>query len=322
VNSNKKIAVLSSGGDAPGMNAAIRAVVRKGIYHNIEMYGVLHGFEGLIRGDIQEMKIGSVADIVHRGGTILKTARSEEMFTLEGQKKAANQLLEKGIDALIVIGGDGSYRGAQKLAELGIKVVGVPGTIDNDIVGTDQTIGFDTAVNTVVDAVSKLRDTATSHERAFIVEVMGRHCGDIALRSGLAIGAESILIPEISFNLEEISEKLLRGYRRGKRHSIIIVAEGSGAVADISAKLKDYSGFECRVTILGHIQRGGAPTASDSVLGATMGGKAVEVLLEGKSEVMISHINNDIIDRPLSLAFTPKPPFNPKLYNLANELAI
>ncbi len=322
MNSNKKIAVLSSGGDAPGMNAAIRAVVRKGIYHNIEMYGVLHGFEGLIRGDIQEMKIGSVADIVHRGGTILKTARSEEMFTLEGQKKAANQLLEKGIDALIVIGGDGSYRGAQKLAELGIKVVGVPGTIDNDIVGTDQTIGFDTAVNTVVDAVSKLRDTATSHERAFIVEVMGRHCGDIALRSGLAIGAESILIPEISFNLEEISEKLLRGYRRGKRHSIIIVAEGSGAVADISAKLKDYSGFECRVTILGHIQRGGAPTASDSVLGATMGGKAVEVLLEGKSEVMISHINNDIIDRPLSLAFTPKPPFNPKLYNLANELAI
>ena len=320
--SNNKIAVLSSGGDAPGMNAAIRAVVRKGIYHNLEVYGVLHGFEGLIRGDIQEMRLGSVADIVHRGGTVLKTARSDEMFTLEGQKKAANQLLEKSIDALIVIGGDGSYRGAQKLAELGIKVVGIPGTIDNDIVGTDQTIGFDTAVNTVVDAVSKLRDTATSHERAFIVEVMGRHCGDIALYSGLAIGAESILIPEIQFDLEEISEKLLRGHRRGKRHSIIIVAEGSGDIAEISSKLKEYSGFDCRVTILGHIQRGGAPTASDSVLGATMGGKAVEALLEGKSEVMISYINNDTIVRPLDLAFGPKPPFNPKLYNLANELAI
>ncbi|KUO67021.1 MAG: ATP-dependent 6-phosphofructokinase [Gracilibacter sp. BRH_c7a] len=320
--SNKKVAVLSSGGDAPGMNAAIRAVVRKGIYHNLIVYGVFHGFEGLIRGDIQEMKVGSVADIVHRGGTILKTARSDEMFTIEGQQKAANQLLERGIEALIVIGGDGSYRGAQTLAELGIKVVGIPGTIDNDIVGTDQTIGFDTAVNTVVDAVSKLRDTATSHERAFIVEVMGRNCGDIALRSGLAIGAESILIPEIPFNLEEIGEKLLRGYRRGKHHSIIIVSEGSGDIKEISTKLKEYSGFDSRVTILGHIQRGGAPSASDSVLGATMGGKAVEVLLEGKSEVMISYINNDIIDRPLDLAFGPRPPFNPELYNLANELAI
>ena len=320
--SNKKIAVLTSGGDAPGMNAAIRAVVRKSIYHDLKVYGVYHGFEGLIRGEIHEMKLGSVADIVHRGGTILKTARSNEMYTAEGQKKAANQLLDIGIEDLIVIGGDGSYRGAQKLAELGIKVVGVPGTIDNDIVGTDQTIGFDTAVNTVVDAVSKLRDTATSHERAFIVEVMGRNCGDIALRSGLAIGAESILIPEIAFDLEEISEKLLRGFRRGKNHSIIIVAEGAGDIYEISSKLKETSGFDSRVTILGHIQRGGAPSASDAVLGATMGGKAVEVLLEGKSEVMISHINNDTVDRPLDIAFSPKPPFNTKLYNLANELAI
>lgn len=320
--SNNKIAVLTSGGDAPGMNSAIRAVVRKGIYHNLRVYGVLHGYEGLLHGEIQEMKIGSVADIVHRGGTILKTARCDEMFSEAGQKKAAQQLLDKGIGALVVIGGDGSYRGAQALAGLGIQVVGIPGTIDNDVVGTDLTIGFDTAVNTVVDAVSKLRDTATSHERAFIVEVMGRKCGDIALRAGLAIGAESILIPEIAFNLEEISEKLLRGYRRGKNHSIIIVAEGAGNVWDIAAQVKEHSGFDNRVTILGHIQRGGAPSASDSVLGATMGGKAVEALLEGKSEVMISISDNEIVDRPLKIAFGPKDRFDRKLYDLANELAI
>lgn len=317
-----KIAVLTSGGDAPGMNSAVRAVVRKGIYHDLKVFGVYHGYEGLIHGEIHEMKLGSVADIVHRGGTILKTARSDEMFTEAGQKKAAASLKEREIEALVVIGGDGSYRGAQKLAQLGIKVVGIPGTIDNDIVGTELTIGFDTAVNTVVDAVSKLRDTATSHERAFIVEVMGRNCGDIALRSGLAIGAESILIPEIPYDLEEISEKLLRGYRRGKNHSIIIVAEGAGKVLDIAAKLKEHSGFDNRVTILGHIQRGGAPSASDAVLGATMGGKAVDALLEGKSEVMISVTQNQVLDRPLEIAFGPRPPFDRKLYELANQLAI
>ncbi|NLI93657.1 MAG: 6-phosphofructokinase [Peptococcaceae bacterium] len=318
----QKIAVLTSGGDAPGMNSAIRAVVRKGIYHDIKVYGVFHGYEGLIRGEMHEMKLGSVADIVHRGGTILKTARSEEMYTESGQKKAAQQLMDKEIEALVVIGGDGSYRGAQSLSKLGINVVGLPGTIDNDIVGTDLTIGFDTAVNTVVDAVSKLRDTATSHERTFLVEVMGRNCGDIALRSGLAIGAESILIPEIPFDLEEVSEKLLRGYRRGKNHSIIIVAEGAGNIWDISSKLKEVSGLDNRVTILGHIQRGGSPSALDSLLGATMGGKAVEVLIEGKTEVMISYYNNQVIERPLSIAFGPRDPFDQKLYDLANELAI
>jgi len=322
MNATHKIAVLTSGGDAPGMNAAVRAVVRKGIYHQLKVYGVYHGYEGLIHGEIHEMKLGSVADIVHRGGTILKTARSEEMFTEAGQKKAAQHLLDKGIDALVVIGGDGSYRGAQTLSQLGINVVGIPGTIDNDIVGTDLTIGFDTAVNTVVDAVSKLRDTATSHERAFMVEVMGRNCGDIALKAGLAIGAESILIPEIPFNLEEVSEKLIRGYRRGKNHSIIIVSEGAGDIWNIAGKLQEYSGFDSRVTILGHIQRGGAPSAMDAVLGATMGGKAVEVLLEGKSDVMMCYLNNQIIDRPFSIAFGPKQPFDRQLYDLANELAI
>ncbi|HHV64165.1 MAG TPA: 6-phosphofructokinase [Peptococcaceae bacterium] len=319
---DKKIAVLTSGGDAPGMNAAIRAVVRKGIYHDLKVYGVYHGFEGLINGEIQEMQLGSVADIVHRGGTILKTARCPEMYEEAGQKKAAQQLLDKGINALVVIGGDGSFRGALALAKNGIRVFGIPGTIDNDITGTDLTIGFDTAVNTVVEAVSKIRDTATSHERAFIVEVMGRNCGAIALRSGLAIGAESILLPEVPFDLQEISDKLLRGFRRGKNHSIIIVAEGAGNIWEIAEKLKEYSGFDNRVTILGHIQRGGSPSAFDSFLGALMGGKAIEVFLEGKSEVMISFSNNDVIAKPLKTAFEPKEPFNYKLYDLASELAI
>jgi 6-phosphofructokinase 1 len=322
VSLNNKIAVLTSGGDAPGMNSAIRAVVRKGIYHNLKVYGVYHGYEGLINGEIKEMELGSVADIIHRGGTILKSARCPEMFKETGQKKAAQQLLEKGIDALVVIGGDGSYRGALTLTQYGIRIIGIPGTIDNDIVGTDLTIGYDTAVNTVVEAVSKLRDTATSHERAFIVEVMGRNCGAIALRSGLAIGAESILLPEVPFDLQEISEKLLRGFRRGKNHSIIIAAEGVGDIWQIAKKLKEYSGFDNRVTILGHIQRGGSPSAFDSLLGAMMGAKAVEVLLEGKSEVMISFSHNEVVAKPLSAAFGPKEPFNFKLYNLASELAI
>lgn len=318
----RRIAVLTSGGDAPGMNAAIRAVVRKCIYHNLRIFGVYRGYDGLLNGEITEMNISSVADIVHRGGTVLRTARCEEMFATEGQQKAAEQLKDKGIDSLIVIGGDGSYRGAAKIAEYGIKIVGIPGTIDNDIVGTDLTIGFDTAVNTVVDAVSKLRDTASSHERTFIVEVMGRNCGEIALKSGLAIGAESILVPEIPFDLAEISEKLLRGYRRGKNHSIIISAEGAGDVWNIAENLKQHSGFETRVTILGHIQRGGAPSAADAVLGAMMGGKAVDVLLEGQSDIMITHHLNAIVDRPLAVAFGPKKPFNKKLYELANQLAI
>jgi len=317
-----KIAVLTSGGDAPGMNAAIRAVVRKGIYHNLKVFGVYHGYEGLIKGDIRPMDLGSVGDIIHRGGTILRTARSLEMFSEEGQHKAASQLKDRGIGALVVIGGDGSYRGAQKLARLGINVVGIPGTIDNDIVGTDMTIGFDTAVNTVINAISKIRDTATSHERTFLVEVMGRNCGDIALRAGLAIGAESILIPEIEYDLKEVGEKLIRGFKRGKNHSIIIVAEGAGNIMDISTRLKEYTGFDNKVTILGHVQRGGAPTAFDSVLAATMGGKAIDVIREGKSEVMISLCDNKIVDKPLHIAFEGKKPFQRHLYDLANELSI
>lgn len=319
---SRRLAVLTSGGDAPGMNAAIRAVVRKGIYHGFTVFGVSRGYEGLLNGEIAEMNLSSVADIVHRGGTILRTARCEEMFAVEGQAKAAAQLKAQRIDSLVVIGGDGSYRGAAKIAEHGIHIVGIPGTIDNDIAGTDLTIGFDTAVNTVVEAVRKLRDTASSHERIFIVEVMGRNCGDIALKSGLAIGAESIIVPEIPFELNEISEKLLRGFNRGKNHSIIICAEGAGDVWNIANNLKENAGLETRVTILGHIQRGGTPSAADAILGATMGGKAIDVLLEGKSEVMISHYLNEIVERPLQVAFGPKKPFDNKLYELANQLAI
>ncbi|MDR1960794.1 MAG: 6-phosphofructokinase, partial [Gracilibacteraceae bacterium] len=297
----QKIAVLTSGGDAPGMNAAVRAVVRKGIFHELEVYGIFHGYEGLLRGNIRRMELGSVADIIHRGGTMLQTARCQEMMTEAGQAKAAAALREQGIAGLVVIGGDGSYRGAQSLARHGIKVVGVPGTIDNDILGTELTIGFDTAVNTVIDAISKLRDTASSHERAFIVEVMGRNCGDIALRAGLGIGAETIIIPEIKYDLDEIGQKILRGIKRGKNHSIIIVAEGAGSAQEIGERLQEIAGVESRVTILGHVQRGGSPSAADAVLATRMGAKAVEALMRGESEVMVAAWHNEITLRPLDL---------------------
>ncbi len=258
----QRIGVLTSGGDAPGMNAAVRAVVRKGIFHGLNVFGISRGYEGLIHGEIHEMSIGSVADIVLRGGTVLKTARSEEMRTLSGQQKALAQLQKLNIDALVVIGGDGSFRGAQTLAAQGVRIVGIPGTIDNDIAGTDLTIGFDTAMNTVVDAVSKIRDTASSHDRTFIVEVMGRNCGNIALQAGLACGAESILVPEIPYDLDEISNKLKRGHQRGKNHSIILVAEGVGSAYKIGEELHARSGFETRITVLGHLQRGETPVLS------------------------------------------------------------
>lgn len=318
----KRIGVLTSGGDAPGMNAAIRAVVRKGIFHGLEVFGINRGYEGLIHGEIQDLNIGSVADIVLRGGTILKTARSEEMRTSEGQQKALEQLHKFNIDALVIIGGDGSFRGAQTLAKKGIKIIGIPGTIDNDIAGTDLTIGFDTAVNTVVDAVGKIRDTASSHERTFIVEVMGRNCGNIALQAGLACGAESILVPEIPYNINEICEKLKRGHQRGKKHSIILVAEGTGSAYKIGREIHDCSGFETRITVLGHIQRGGNPSALDAVIAAAMGGKAVETLLENESNKMTAYVNQVVVSRPLEDAYGERRPFNRELYDLANELSI
>lgn len=259
----KKIAVLTSGGDSPGMNAAIRAVVRKGIYHDLEVYGIYHGFHGLVNGNIEKLELGSVGDIIHRGGTILRSARLPEFVNPEVQKQGLEQLHKHGIEGLVVIGGDGSYRGANALTNLGFPCVGVPGTIDNDISGTEFTIGFDTAINTVIDAIDKIRDTASSHDRTFVIEVMGRGAGDIALWSGLAGGAETILIPEEKETIDNIVDRLNRGKQRGKRHSIIVVAEGVMSGVKLAEQLKERIDADVRVSVLGHIQRGGSPSATD-----------------------------------------------------------
>lgn len=318
----KRIAVLTSGGDAPGMNAAIRAVVRSGVYHGLEVFGVYRGYSGLIQGDIKRLALGSVGDIIHRGGTVLYSARCEEFRTEEGRKKAVEQLRKHQIDGLIVIGGDGSFRGAQKLTALGFPTIGVPGTIDNDIPGTDFTIGFDTAINTVIECIDKIRDTATSHERTYVVEVMGRDAGDIALWAGLADGAESILIPEAPYQLDEIVERLKRGSERGKKHSIIIVAEGVGSGVEIGEKIKQATGWETRVTVLGHVQRGGSPTAFDRVLASRMGAKAVELLLAGERDKMVAIRDNEVVGVDFDEAFSQKHQPNMSLYELAKILSI
>lgn len=322
MNNVKKIGVLTSGGDSPGMNAAIRAVVRKALYHNLDVYGISHGYQGLINGSVGQLHLGSVGDIIQRGGTILGTARSAEFRTEEGQHKAIHILQSLGMEGLIVIGGDGSFRGAEKLSEQGIACIGVPGTIDNDIPCTDFTIGFDTALNTVIQAIDKIRDTATSHERTFIVEVMGRHAGDIALWSGLADGAETILIPETEYSIDDIIERLKRGYERGKKHTIIVLAEGVGSGVEIGQKLKDRTGLECRVTVLGHIQRGGSPTAFDRVLASRLGAYAVECLLQGQKGKMVGMQNNKPVSVPITEALAKKHSVDLSIYQLAKELSI
>lgn len=318
----KRIGVLTSGGDAPGMNAAVRAVVRKAIYHGLEVYGVYQGYNGLINGNIKKLELGSVGDIIHRGGTILRSARCEEFKTKEGQAKGIEQLKKFGIEGLVVIGGDGSYRGAQKLTEQGFPCVGIPGTIDNDIPGTDFTIGFDTALNTVIEAIDKIRDTATSHERTFVIEVMGRDAGDIALWSGLAGGAETILIPEDPFNIDEIVERLRKGQERGKKHSIIVVAEGVMSGTEFAQKLKDATNMETRVSVLGHIQRGGSPTAFDRVLASRLGARAVELLLEGKGGRAVGIVNNKLVDYDILELFDMPHQLDLKMYELSKELSI
>lgn len=318
----QKMAVLTSGGDAPGMNAAVRAAVRRAVYHGVQMFGVYHGYDGLIRGDIKEMTLGSVGDIIHRGGTILYTARSEEFRTDEGQQKAVEQLREHGIEGLIVIGGDGSFRGAQQLTQKGFPTIGVPGTIDNDIPCTDFTIGFDTALNTIVEAIDKIRDTATSHERTYIIEVMGRDAGDLALWAGLAAGAESIIIPEADQDKDDIIERLHAGHRRGKKHSIIIVAEGVGSAAQYADIIKQRTGWETRVTVLGHIQRGGSPTAFDRMLASRMGAAAVDLLLNGKADRMVGISNNQIVDVDIDEALSKKHTLDLSVYQLARTLSI
>ncbi|WP_416151480.1 6-phosphofructokinase [Salipaludibacillus sp. HK11] len=318
----KRIGVLTSGGDSPGMNAAIRAVVRKAIFHDLEVYGIYSGFAGLINGDIEKLDIGSVGDIIQRGGTKLYTARCEEFKTLEGQEKGIEQLKKFGIEGLVVIGGDGSFRGAQKLVEHGYPTIGVPGTIDNDIPGTDFTIGFDTALNTIIDAIDKIRDTATSHERTYVIEVMGRNAGDLALWSGLANGAETIMVPEVKDDMKDIVSRLKRGTDRGKKHSIIIVAEGVGSGVEIGKEIQDKTDLETRVTILGHIQRGGSPTAQDRVLASRLGAKAVEVLLAGDAGKMVGIENNQLVVHDIDDALSRKHSLDEKMYNLSKELSI
>lgn len=318
----KKIAVLTSGGDSQGMNAALRAVVRSGLYHGLEVYGIQRGYQGLLNNEIHKMDLRSVGDIIQRGGTILQSARCPEFKTPEGQQKGADILNEHGIDGLVVIGGDGSYQGANKLSKLGIKTMGLPGTIDNDISFTDYTIGFDTAVSVVVDAVNKLRDTMSSHARSSVVEVMGRHCGDIALHAGLASGAETILVPEVPYNMDEIADRMKDNFCNGKRHSIVIVAEGVGKGEDVANALKErHASIDARVTVLGHIQRGGAPTPFDRNLASRLGDFAVRSLIEGHSDKGCGMIKGELVLTDIDKVVNTKKEFDMELYELALRLS-
>ena len=302
-----KIAVLTSGGDSPGMNAAIRAVVRTCAYHNINCLGVYRGYQGMIEGDFKEMGPRSVNNIINKGGTILKSARSKEFMTFEGRKKAYEHLKSENVDALVVIGGDGSFTGAEIFnKEFNFPVMGIPGTIDNDIFGTSHTLGYDTALNTVVDVIDKIRDTASSHNRLFFVEVMGRDAGHIALNTGIGAGAEEILIPEEDLGLERLLESLKRSKESGKSSSIVVVSEGDKTGKNVF-ELKDYVDqnlpeYDVRVSVLGHMQRGGAPSCFDRVLASRLGVKAVEALLEGKSNYMAGILNDKIVLTPLEQA--------------------
>jgi len=317
----KTIAVLTSGGDAPGMNAAIRAVVRTGLNKGLRVMGIQRGYSGLINGEIFEMNRKSVSDIIQRGGTILRTARCEEFKDLEVRKKAAGVLKVFGIDGLVVIGGDGSFQGAKLLSELGIATVGIPGTIDNDLQYTDYTLGFDTALNTVLDAINKLRDTSASHDRVSIVEVMGRNCGDIALYAGIAGGAENILVPEKENDLNDVCKNILEGKLKGRSHNLIIVAEGVGEANEIAKKVEEITGIEARATILGHIQRGGSPSCFDRILAARFGYKAVQVLMDGKSNRVIGIRNGKIIDDDTNEALALPRLLDEELYEIATSLS-
>lgn len=318
----KTIGVLTSGGDAPGMNAAIRAVVRSGIFNDYKIMGIRQGYSGLINGDVYEMNLSSVADIIHRGGTMLRSSRSEDFKTEKGFRKAINVLEVFGIDGLVVLGGDGTLKGAKELADAGIPTIGIPCTIDNDCGYSDYTIGFYTAVETVVDAISKIRDTSTSHGRANVIEVMGRHCGDIALYAGVAGGAESIIIPEVEFDIDEVCKRAIQGKNRGKLHHIIVLAEGVGNAYDVSKAIVDKTGIDTRVTILGYIQRGGTPTSFDRIMASKMGNKAIELLKQGKSNRVLGVKCNKIIDLDITEALKMEKQFDLDMYNTAKVLSI
>ncbi|WP_163653329.1 6-phosphofructokinase [Listeria sp. PSOL-1] len=318
----KRIAILTSGGDAPGMNAAARAVVRKGINEGLEVFGIDYGFFGLVTGKIRKLELGSVGDLLHRGGTFLYSARYPEFATEEGQLEGIEQLKKHKIEGLVVIGGDGSYHGAEALTKRGFKAIGVPGTIDNDICGTDFTIGFDTALNTVLDALDRIRDTATSHERTFIIEVMGRDAGDIALWSGLAGGAEAIIVPEQDFNMDDVVNRLEQGRKRGKKHSIIVVAEGVMSGNEFADRLAEYGDYHARVTVLGHVQRGGSPTAFDRVLASRLGARAVELLLENRGGLAVGIRENKIVENDITEVLKETHVLDRSMLNLASILSI
>lgn len=315
------IAVMTSGGDAPGMNAAIRAVVRTSIYKGMEVYGIYGGFEGLIDGKIEKLNLSSVADIIQKGGTILGTSRSKRFQSEEGQESAVSKLKIYNIDKLVVLGGDGSAKGALALEKKGIRTAVIPCTIDNDMGYTESTIGFYTAVETVTDAISKIRDTTEAHGRANVVEVMGRSCGDIALYAGISGGAESIIVPEMETNMDEIAKKMLEGKNRGKRHHIILVAEGAGEAHEVARELQKLTGIETRVTILGYIQRGGSPGPADRIMATSMGVVAVESLLENKS-VAIGIRGGRIFSETIGTALRTKNKFNRKLYETMKMVSI
>ena len=315
-----RIGVLTSGGDAPGMNAAIRAVVRRAFTLNCECVGFLHGFNGLIKGEWRKMTQASVAGIIQRGGTILRTARSSEFMTDEGVEQAMRTLQQVGVEGLVVIGGGGSGLGAMALDARGIPVVTVPSTVDNDLLGTDVTIGHMSAVDTVVQNVNRIRDTATSHERIFVIETMGRDTGHIALNAGLASGAESILIPEIETPLEDVSRRILRAHARGKSHSIIMLAEGYGHAFDVAGQIQAESGLETRVIVLGHLQRGGSPLASDRIIASRLGARAVELLFAGEHGVQVGLISGDYVATPLDVITSRHRVIDMHLYELAITL--
>ncbi len=322
----KKIGVLTSGGDAPGMNAAIRAVTRTAIYNDIEVVGIRHGYEGMINGHFKRLKSHNVSDIIQRGGTILKSSRSEDFKTEEGRKKAYDNLKEEEIGAVVVIGGDGTFRGAKEFSQdYDISMVGIPGTIDNDLYGTDYTIGYDSALNTIVEAVDKIRDTASSHNRLFFIEVMGRDAGFLALRSGIACGAEAILIPEVRRDTATLKNYLETGYKRKKFSNIILVAEGDetgGAFGIVNDVKDDFKEYDMKVTVLGHIQRGGNPSAFDRVIASQMGVAAVEAILDDQKSIMVGMMNREVVHIPFNRTIKHHKDINRRLLDIIDILSI
>ena len=319
----KTIGVLTSGGDAPGMNAAVRAVVRTALSRGMRVMGIERGYNGLLSGEVYEMNLRSVSEIIHRGGTVLYTARCLEFKTLEGQQKAADQCREMGIDALVVIGGDGSFRGAKDLAKLGVPCIGIPGTIDNDIACSEYTIGYDTAMNTAVEMVDKLRDTTQRHDRCSVVEVMGRNAGYIALNVGIATGALAILIPERPYDLErDIMERMAFTQKTGKKHFIVIVAEGVGHAQELANEIQSRTGIDSRATVLGHVQRGGSPTLRDRVTASTMGFHAIDLLEKGIVNRVVAVSADKIVDYDINVALSMHKTIDTMLLDVANTISI